>query len=50
MLYLINVSIIKPISNVEGSEEVIEALAPHILSVEDDDTEQVSDQAKNTRN
>ena len=31
----------KPVSNIEGGQEVIEALAPHFLGVEDDDTEEI---------
>ena len=35
-----------PVGDVEGGEEVVEAVAFHVLGVEDDDTEDVANQAK----
>ena len=40
----------KPVCNVEGSEEVIEALGPHVLGVEDNNTQEVPNKSKRTRN
>ena len=39
----------KPVSDIEGGEEVIEALGPHLPGVEDNNTEQIPNKTKNSR-
>ena len=39
---------IKPVSNIEGGEEVIEALAPHVPGVQDNDAEDISNKSEHS--
>ena len=45
---IMTVGHIKPVSNIEGGEEVIEALAPHVPGVQNDDTEDISNKSEDT--
>ena len=45
-----NTHMIKPVSNVESGEEVVEAVGPHVPRVEDDDAHHVPNKSKNSSN
>ena len=45
-----NTYMIKPVSNVESGEEVVEAVGPHVPRVEDDDAHHVPNKSKNSSN
>ena len=40
----------KPVSDVESGEEVVEALVPHVLGVQDDDTEDIPNKSQTPSN